>query len=126
MLKDCLGRRSKSSGNSLRYACAVVASVAIALVCPVPGVAGEPGAEPYHAPHGPGYAGYYEPNYYVGSRPSPPDYSYPLQIAPFPPGYYGPIPWSAAWYDYCLMRYRGFDPRTGYVTDPYGARMFCR
>ncbi|WP_321503927.1 BA14K family protein [Breoghania sp.] len=98
----------------------------MALALSLSAMAGEPGAAPYPGPHGPGYAGYGEPNYYVGSRPAPPDYSYPLQIAPFAHSYRGPIPWSEAWYDYCLTRYRRFDPRTGYVLDASGGRMFCR
>ncbi|WP_321336930.1 BA14K family protein [Breoghania sp.] len=126
MFKICSSEPSISSPRLLLAGLAIFSNILIALVFSLSASAGEPGAHPNPAPYGPGYAGYGKPNYYVGSRPSPPDYSYPLQIAPFAHSYRGPIPWSEAWYDYCLSRYLRFDPRTGYVSDAAGGRMFCR
>ena len=79
-----------------------------------------------HGPYGPGYAGYYRRNYYIGSHPAPPRYSYPLTIAPQPRWYGRPAPWSPAWFDACSARYRSFDPHTGYFTTYSGRKVFCR
>jgi len=35
-------------------------------------------------------------------------------------------PWSPAWYRSCRVRYRSFDPRTGYYVVGGGRRVFCR
>ena len=35
-------------------------------------------------------------------------------------------PWSPAWYRSCRVRYRSFDPRTGYYVVGGGRRAFCR
>lgn len=50
---------------------------------------------------------------------------------PPPPAYYGPVsyappPWTPDWYAYCQSRYRGFDPRTGYVRGYGGYSYFCQ
>jgi hypothetical protein len=34
-------------------------------------------------------------------------------------------PWSDAWFDYCEMRYRSFDPNTGTYTGFDGRKRFC-
>ena len=35
-------------------------------------------------------------------------------------------PWTDAWYDDCLRRYRSFNPDTGYFTAYSGRKIFCR
>lgn len=77
-------------------------------------------------PYGPGYAGSYRRNYYVGPHPYQPPYGYPMPLVPAPAYYARPAPWSPAWYDYCFARYRSFNPRTGTFTAYSGRQIFCR
>ena len=36
-----------------------------------------------------------------------------------------PAAWTAQWYQYCAIRYRSFDPQTGYYTTYSGRRQLC-
>ena len=42
--------------------------------------------------------------------------------------YYGyrPRPWTPEWYDYCMSKYRSFNPETGYYRTYSGRLKFCR
>ena len=40
--------------------------------------------------------------------------------------YYRPRPWTPEWYDYCMSKYRSFDPETGYYRTYSGRLKFCR
>jgi len=40
--------------------------------------------------------------------------------------YYRPRPWTPEWYDYCMSKYRSFDPETGYYRTYSGRLRFCR
>lgn len=68
---------------------------------------------------------YREPVYdnpYRRPRPQPVRDYYP----PAPDVYAGSLePWSAAWYQYCVDRYRSFDPRSGTYMGYDGERRFC-
>jgi hypothetical protein len=59
----------------------------------------------------------------------------PVYVAPAPA--YVPAPvvttapvvyqaWTPAWVHYCTVRYRSFNPRTGYFVASGGGRRFCR
>ena len=39
---------------------------------------------------------------------------------------YRPRPWTPEWYDYCMSKYRSFDPETGYFRTYSGRLKFCR
>ena len=39
---------------------------------------------------------------------------------------YRPRPWTPEWYDYCMSKYRSFNPRTGYYRTYSGRLRFCR
>ncbi len=39
---------------------------------------------------------------------------------------YRPRPWTPAWYDYCMSKYRSFNPETGYYRTYSGRLRFCR
>ncbi len=39
---------------------------------------------------------------------------------------YRPKPWTPAWYDYCMSKYRSFNPETGYYRTYSGRLRFCR
>ena len=39
---------------------------------------------------------------------------------------YHPRPWTPAWYDYCMRKYRSFNPETGYYRTYSGHYRFCR
>jgi hypothetical protein len=56
---------------------------------------------------------------------------YVVPPPPPPPVYYGPVaygppPWTPNWYGYCVRRYPGFDPHSGYFIGPDGQAYFCR
>ncbi len=40
--------------------------------------------------------------------------------------YYRPRPWTPEWYDYCMSKYRSFNPETGYYRTYSGRLKFCR
>ena len=40
--------------------------------------------------------------------------------------YYRPRPWTPEWYDYCMSKYRSFNPETGYYRTYSGRLRFCR
>ncbi len=42
------------------------------------------------------------------------------------PAYGAPPMWSDAWFDYCLARYRSFDPDSGTYMTRRGVRRYCR
>jgi len=72
--------------------------------------------------------GYYEPNPYRAPRPSPDRSYFPETPAPVHYGqtYAGGIePWTSEWYQYCVDRYRSFDPQTGTYTTYGGEQRFC-
>lgn len=69
---------------------------------------------------------YPEPYYYA---PAPvyvaPRYApAPVYVAPSPVVVYEP--WTPRWVHYCEVRYRTFDPGTGYFIGNGGVRRFCR
>jgi hypothetical protein len=39
---------------------------------------------------------------------------------------YRPRPWTPEWYDYCMAKYRSFNPETGYYRTYSGRYRFCR
>ena len=39
---------------------------------------------------------------------------------------YRPVPWTPEWYDYCMRKYRSFNPETGYYVTYSGRLRFCR
>ena len=39
---------------------------------------------------------------------------------------YRPRPWTPEWYDYCMSKYRSFNPETGYYRTYSGRYRFCR
>jgi len=39
---------------------------------------------------------------------------------------YRPQPWTPEWYDYCMSKYRSFNPETGYYRTYSGRLRFCR
>ena len=39
---------------------------------------------------------------------------------------YRPRPWTPEWYDYCMSKYRSFNPETGYYRTYSGRLKFCR
>ncbi len=39
---------------------------------------------------------------------------------------YRPRPWTPEWYDYCMNKYRSFNPETGYYRTYSGRYRFCR
>ncbi len=39
---------------------------------------------------------------------------------------YHPRPWTPEWYDYCMSKYRSFNPETGYYRTYSGRYKFCR
>ena len=39
---------------------------------------------------------------------------------------YHPKPWTPEWYDYCMRKYRSFNPETGYYLTYSGYYRFCR
>ncbi|MDH3581881.1 MAG: BA14K family protein [Hyphomicrobiales bacterium] len=74
---------------------------------------------------------YEHPRAYYYAPPPPrryyaPPVSYSHSYAPSYGHSYAPAPWTDAWYDYCLRKYRSFDPRSGTFQPYHGPRRLCR